>query len=178
MGSVQDGGHAIIHWKNIVLAGLDPEPFNHLFQFRGMFLGKVMALREVLIKIVEFPLIGVVVVSFPVIIDGLPALVPDGETSPHFEILRLFPGRRIGTGGIEGIGHAGSLYGLLGNPAVYIGGFQAQDLQNRRHDVGHVMKLPANLPPFLDLGRPVYDEGIPNTAGVGIGLVASKGRIA
>src|SRR5436190_10985090 len=71
-------------------------------------------------------------------------------------------GRLGGIGRIERVGHAYTFNRLLLDAIDLLGGGDAGGLEQRRHDVNHVMELRANATKVLDMAGPGNCHALPS----------------
>src|SRR5579862_1592890 len=95
---------------------------------------------------------------------GDPTILIERSVTHHFEILRAMRRGQVGTRLIKRIGQADTFNGLLAD-SVDHGGFRdAGDLEDRRHDVDHVMELVAYSTRVFDMARPCYGHSLARAA--------------
>src|SRR5690606_39173513 len=136
----------------------------HRLQAIGLVGGPVVALGEVLIEVVEAPLVGVEVVAGLVVGGGLPAVDPDAAVAHLLEVLDR-SGRWCGRV-VEGGGDRGAVQGDLGRVVHVLGQRGAGGVEHSRGDVDDVAELATHLAPGGDAGRPVHYQRVPHSPAV------------
>src|SRR5262245_43352624 len=105
-----------------------------------------------------------------------PAVMVQGAIAEHLEVLRvpLFLRLRV----VEAVHHADALDGLLRH-AVELGWCgNVRCLQDRGHEINHVVELGADPPPVLDARRPRDDDRVACTTEMRRNLLAPlEGRV-
>src|SRR5262245_62156414 len=96
--------------------------------------------------------------------------------SHHFEILREVLRGRLRV--VECVREAQALNGRLRDTLDAHGAFDAQCLENGRHQINGMRVLRADFTLRFDAFRPVNDEWITDTATVGLTLPTAKRRVA
>src|ERR1700722_9474353 len=92
-GVAEELDHAVVEREHAVLARLHPPGVDELAQLRGMLLGEIVALGEVLVEVVQRPLVVGVGVPGLVVGGDLPAVRPQAAVANLLEVLGR-PGRR------------------------------------------------------------------------------------
>ena len=90
----------------------------------------------------------------------------DGVVAHHLEVLRLVLRRRVGVRLVEGVGHADALDRALLDAVHDLGGADAGRLQDRRHDVDHMVELVADAALVRDHLRPGNRHALAHAAEV------------
>ena len=145
----------IVKRQHAVLAGLDPPAIDQFPQLLRFFLGEIVGFGEVLIDVVQLPLVVGPFGSVPMPAHRLPAVDPDAAVSEHLEVLRLTRG--VGLRVVERVAEAlAGDWNLLF--AAHAGRrFDAEGLQDGRQHVGHMMELSSDCAAVGDAFRPVDD---------------------
>ena len=73
-----------------------------------------------------------------------PSVVVQSLDAEHLKVLGAVWRRSVGIGLVKSVGHADALDGLLCNAVNHHRHGNAGGLQDRRHDVDHMMELPSN----------------------------------
>ena len=148
-------GKGVVQRQHLVSARLGEPTADHLGELFGLLSAQVVQFIEVLVQVVELPLVGIESGARAVPGDRLPAVVPDSAVAQHLEVLaRLL---RWFVRGSEAVGQAGAFDWLLGH-AVDLGGRpHPGQFEHRRRDVGDVVELPADAAAVRDHLRVVDD---------------------
>ena len=100
-----------------------------------------------------------------------PAVVVEALHAHHLEILGPVGRRRIGVGLVESVGHAHAFDRLLRDAVDHDGRRDAGDLEDRRHNVDHVVELLADAALVLDHLRPRDRHALARAAEIGRNLL-------
>ena len=164
VGDDLDSG-AVVQRVRLVGAGLVEPRADEFGQPAGLVRGEVVEFGPVLRRVVQLP--GVVAEVTPaaeraVRGDCLPAVVPDAARSEHRVELRVLGGGN--GGGVEAVAHAHALDRVLGAALHRVGEFDAQAVQERRHQVDGVVVLVPGFAAGRDAVRPGDDAGVAGAA--------------
>src|SRR5664280_1666712 len=135
-----------------------------------------MALRGIDVHVIELPAVVVERDTKDVTSHGLPTFVVHRTVATHLEILRGLSTGRIGV--IEGVGNRSARDRHLRKAAIAFGHCYAGDLEDRRRDVGHVVKLTSHLPLRRNSLGPMNDQGDVDSALVGVLFVPLERGVA
>ena len=153
---------AVIEGKNLVLRRLLEEQRPQFFELVRVVFGEVLGLREILVEVVELPLVLVERVfgglapadprqSFRRGV-GHPAVVVDALVGDHLEILGAMV--FVGVGAVERRKQARTVEGHLFDTADDRGHRQVRRRQDGRDDVGDMGELRTQPTGVLDARRP------------------------
>ena len=154
--------NAIVERQHLVLDRFLQEQLLQLLELLGVLRGQVVRRAEVLVDVVEFPLVfeeRMPRLAFPggaVDRVGQPAVVVDAAVAEDLEVLRLVPVLRLGVG--ERVDHAHAFDGRLRRAVHRLGLGQAGRFENGRRDVDDVMPLRPHFALGLDPLGPVDDQ--------------------
>src|SRR5579859_7613206 len=125
-----------------------------------------MALREVLVQVIQLPTVVVEAGAWSVVSDRLPTVVPYSTVAEHLEVLDVFGLGNLGT--VHGGGKARTLdwylrhtIDLRRHPGVH-------EVEDGRHDIHRVAKDSPDSANVADAGRPRDDERVAHAASVGV----------
>src|SRR5260370_12585871 len=150
---------AVVERQDVVLFGLGEKEILQLLELVGIFSGDVLRLTEIVVGVVELPLIlaepGRRACDVPW--DAVPGhrgppVVVNSAIAEHFEVLRAVPGRGFRVG--EGIHHTDTLDRLLPYAVDKFGLRQPRGLENSRRDIDYVMPLGPDTARVLDARWP------------------------
>ena len=158
--------------------GLGPPALDQLGQLLGVLGGEVVALGTIGGEVVELPRVVVERRARLVAGHGLPAVDVHRPVAHHLEVLHRAAGGLGGGGGVEGVGHRLAGDRQLLDPAERGGRLDADELVDRRGDVGDVVELVADGAAVGDAVGPVHDARHVDPALVGVLLVPLEGRVA
>ena len=174
--SRQDAGEpGVVQREDLVLGRLRHEDRLHLLQLVRHCRREVVVLRVVLGDVVQLPV---------VVVDGRedtgphqpgrlrrrgrgdPPVVIDGAVADHLEVLGFTLGGSVGVGLVPGVRHAHAFDRPLLDAVHLVGLRNAGRLEDRRHDVDHVVELRPDASHVGDVPRPRHDHSLPGPAKV------------
>src|SRR5262249_29679843 len=145
---------AVIERQHIVGLGFLEPGVDQRLELLGVFVSQVDRLRAVLIDVVKFPFILVEIAlagERSVYCRCFPTFLPDAAGAEHGVVLALLLRLAVGR---ERVLHRHTRQWYLFHPAESFGRFDADAVEDRRHDVHSVVILVAYLAPGLDTLRP------------------------
>ena len=164
----------VVERQHVVLLRLGVEDILHLLELVRHLGGKIVGLGEVLLEVVEFPLVAGDHVGRR---GGArlprkgrrgrrrhPAVVIDGAIAQHLEVLRGVPGGRVGIGLVPRVDHAHAFDRPLLDAVDRVGRRDAGRLEDRRHDVDDVVELMADAAHVLDVAGPRHAHALRRAA--------------
>ena len=168
LGDLKTAGSAIVERVNAILLGRLGEQVFQLLQLLRVLRSEVVGLREVLVQVIELPLV-LFPVARRVILPpregmlgiGLPTVCIHGPIAENLEVLRG-PALKLWVG--EASEEAGAFQRLLLHTVDARGHRHIGGLENRRHDIHEVKKRITRLGIVLDLRRPADNHRIAGAA--------------
>ena len=178
------GDHVVVQRVHVVLPCLLVEDLDQLGELVGVFVSEVGALGEVLRYVIQLPLVlveGQHLVEVPRHAVGvhrhrLPAVGPDRPVAEHLVVLTFLAAGRVGV--VERVEEGCAVEGRLLDSVEHRGPLDVGGLQHRRHDVGDVGVLRADLTLAVDGVGPVDNEGVVLAAAVLALLEVSERSVA
>ena len=169
-------GVAVVQRIDHVRPGRLVEGLDQFAQTFGVFRGDVDRFREVGRLLVQGPVVEIDLVALSLQRHRHPAVAPVGPVGPALVV--LLAAHRVGGFAAHDLREARAVH-RQGVFAVRSGKRRdASQIEQGRHDIGHMGELRADRAGIGDLIRPGNNEAHPSTATTGIGLEGRKGRVA